>query len=69
MGCTPCAKRAAARRTRSYVPTGTTGTSDGMVYTLALRDGSTQRFGSRLEADAENARQGYTGVVKVRPQA
>lgn len=33
-------------------------------FALVLRDGRTLRFGSRLEADAENVRQGYTGQVK-----
>lgn len=35
-----------------------------LPYSLISRDGSTQSFGSRLEADAENARQGYTGRVR-----
>lgn len=33
-------------------------------FSLVGRDGRTQQFGSRLEADAENARSGYTGIVK-----
>lgn len=33
-------------------------------FSLLLRDGSKQSFGSKLEADAANARAGYTGTVK-----
>jgi hypothetical protein len=33
-------------------------------FTLQLRDGRKFTFGSKLEANAENVRQGYTGVVK-----
>lgn len=33
-------------------------------YTLLMQDGSTHVFGSRLEADAANARAGYVGIVK-----
>lgn len=33
-------------------------------YTLVLPGGDQMVFGSRLEADAENARLGYTGIVK-----
>jgi hypothetical protein len=33
-------------------------------YSLTTRDGSTKTFGSRLEAEAENVRQGYTGKVQ-----
>jgi hypothetical protein len=29
-----------------------------------MRDGQTYTFGSRLEAEAENVRQGYTGTVR-----
>lgn len=40
--------------------------SNGTTQTFALvdRDGSKTEFGSRLEADAANARAGYTGIVK-----
>lgn len=33
-------------------------------FSLVSRDGSVQKFGSRLEADAANVRAGYTGIVK-----
>ena len=32
-------------------------------FALNLNDGQTLTFGSRLEADAENVRRGYTGRV------
>lgn len=32
-------------------------------FSLALSDGSTLTFGSRLEAEAENVRLGYRGRV------
>lgn len=56
-----CGKnRAAAARPRTYgTPTGQT-----QEFTLVKQNGETQKFGSRLEADAENARNGYTGIVK-----
>lgn len=70
MGCTPCAKRRAAAQARRYDPASTstrrTGTTDLLVFSLILRDGSEERFGSRLEADAANARVGYTGTVRQR---
>lgn len=34
------------------------------TFALVTRDGKTLKFGSRLEADAENVRLGYTGTVK-----
>lgn len=40
----------------------TTGTTQ--QFSLQMRDGRTFRFGSRLEAEAENVRLGYTGTVK-----
>lgn len=33
-------------------------------FALVQRDGTTTMYGSRLEADAENVRLGYTGTVK-----
>lgn len=33
-------------------------------FSLVDRNGGAQTFGSRLEADAANARAGYTGIVK-----
>lgn len=38
--------------------------STGSTHSLVLQDGTTQSFGSRLEADAANARAGYRGIVK-----
>lgn len=59
-----CNKPKPAARPRPY--TGTSGTSGSATqsFSLVLRDGSTQTFGSRLEADAANARAGYSGIVK-----
>lgn len=59
MGC-GCGKRKAAAQPRRYTPSeGTT-----QAFALIKRDGTVERFGSRLEADAANARAGYTGVVR-----
>ena len=33
-------------------------------FALQMRNGQTLRFGSSLEAEAENVRRGYTGTVK-----
>lgn len=38
--------------------------SQNQQFVLTTRTGSTLRFGSRLEADAANARQGWTGTVR-----
>jgi hypothetical protein len=51
-----CGKKRAAQP-RTYGPI-------TQSFSLVKRDGTTQSFGSRLEADAENARLGYTGIVK-----
>jgi hypothetical protein len=56
-----CGKNRAAAQPRR-VAAATTGTTQS--FSLVTRDGTTQKFGSRLEADAENARLGYTGIVK-----
>lgn len=59
-----CGKNRAAAQTRRYAQaTGSNGKAE-QAFTLLFRDGRTQHFGSRLEADAENARQGYTGIVR-----
>ena len=64
MACGGCAKRRAAAQPRRYEgATGTSGTAH-QAFTLLFRDGRTEHFGSRLEADAENARQGYVGIVR-----
>lgn len=58
MGCN-CGKNRASTtyQARTYSAPSTT-------YVLVQRDGTREEFGSRLEADAANARSGYTGVVK-----
>jgi hypothetical protein len=33
-------------------------------FALKMNDGRVLRFGSRLEAEAENVRRGYTGTVR-----
>jgi hypothetical protein len=55
-----CGKNKAAAQPRRV------GSSAGSTQSFSLvnRDGSRQQFGSRLEADAANARAGYTGIVK-----
>ena len=42
---------------------GTSGTAT-QAFSLILKDGTKESFGSRLEADAANARAGYTGIVR-----
>lgn len=54
-----CGGRRSAAQPRTYG-----GTSTTQQFSLVSRDGTTKTFGSRLEADAENARSGYTGIVK-----
>lgn len=39
-------------------------TSAQQSFSLRLNSGQVMRFGSRLEAEAENVRRGYTGTVK-----
>lgn len=57
MGCN-CGKSRAAAAPRRVESSGTT-------QTFSLLVGSTEEtFGSRLEADAANARSGYAGIVK-----
>lgn len=53
-----CRKNQTAQA-RTYSTSGTTQT-----FALVDRDGTKTEFGSRLEADAANARSGYTGIVK-----
>lgn len=55
----PGKPNAAGAMTPSNAPVGTT-----QSFRLILRDGSDLTFGSRLEADAENVRRGYTGTVR-----
>ena len=55
-----CKKSQNAAQPRRVLPA-----SNGtQTFSLVLRDNTVQRFGSRLEADAANARAGYTGIVK-----
>lgn len=58
MACNCGKNRTSAAQPRTYVGGSTT------KYRLVERDGSTTEYGSRLEADAANARSGYTGIVK-----
>lgn len=59
-----CDKARKARAARRYAGTeGSQGTAT-QTFSLVLRDGSSESFGSRLEADAANARAGYTGTVR-----
>lgn len=58
MGCNCGKNRATAAQPRTFVGGSTT------KYALIERDGSRTEYGSRLEADAANARSGYTGIVK-----
>lgn len=54
-----CGKNRASRPRTYSAPTGET-----QQFSLVQTNGETVKFGSRLEADAENARQGFTGIVK-----
>ena len=51
------------RREGNPFPTTTTTTGRTQSYALNMRDGRVFRFGSKLEADAANVRQGYAGTV------
>lgn len=62
MGCN-CNKRKAAAQPRRYNTDGTSGSAT-QTFSLVFKDGRKESFGSRLEADAANARAGYTGVVR-----
>jgi hypothetical protein len=56
-----CGKgRASASRPRTY----SSPTSATQSFSLVKQNGETVKFGSRLEADAQNARDGFTGIVK-----
>lgn len=61
MACNCGKNKTAQRRTFGQ---GTTPSGGVMRFTLTDRHGKVQQFGSRLEADAANARLGYTGIVK-----
>lgn len=65
MGCN-CGKHRQAARPRTYGGGGTSGTSGtaSQAFSLILPGKEPQGFGSRLEADAANARAGYIGVVR-----
>lgn len=60
MACGSCGGRNRAAQPRTFDG----GRSTTQQFALVSRDGTTKTYGSRLEADAENARQGYTGIVK-----
>lgn len=58
MGCN-------CRKSGANQPRRTGSTSSGTTQSFALiTNGSKVEYGSKLEADAANARQGYTGIVK-----
>lgn len=40
------------------------GSKGTQSFTLRLNTGKTMTFGSRLEAEAENVRQGYRGTIR-----
>lgn len=65
MGCN-CGKNRQAARPRTYGGTAKSGTSGTatQAFSLILPGQEPQGFGSRLEADAANARAGYTGIVR-----
>lgn len=50
--------RSAASARRAPQPT------SGGKFVLVTREGENMQYGSQLEADAANARNGYTGIVK-----
>lgn len=52
------------RGPRKYQPEAVTASSGQLPFALVLRDGTVEKFGSRLEADAANARAGYTGTIR-----
>lgn len=58
-----CGKNRQAAQPRRYAPSNVQGTAT-QSFSLTLRDGTTTGYGSRLEADAANARAGYTGIVR-----
>lgn len=55
-----CGGRRSAAKPRTFGGS----SSNTQQFSLVSRDGTTKTFGSRLEADAQNARDGYTGIVK-----
>lgn len=62
---------ATSQRPQKPVPTGNPSrpaappsTGRTQSFALDLANGQSLRFGSRLEADAENVRRGYTGRVR-----
>lgn len=61
-----CNKARAAARPRAYSSTAATGASGTATqsFSLIIDGKTTESFGSRLEADAANARAGYRGVVR-----
>lgn len=63
MGCN-CGKNRATAQPRRYSGSNSTRTTS---FILVDRDGSSTPFDDRLAADAENARRGYTGIVKPAP--
>ena len=65
MACGGCQnRREAAQARRNTSGNGSSSSTITQSFALVDRNGSREVFGSRLEADAANARAGYTGVVK-----
>lgn len=49
---------------RAAQPRRVSGSGGTQAFSLLVPGQAAQQFGSRLEADAENARLGYRGIVK-----
>lgn len=62
MACNCGKNRRAAQPRRVTTTSGSSGSAT-QQFSLII-DGKTLGFGSRLEADAENARRGYRGIVR-----
>lgn len=60
--CACGGKTVSAARPRTF--NGGCASGNCVEYILLQQDGTKTTFGSRLEADAENARTGYRGIVK-----
>lgn len=60
----PVANQQSTLGNTQKVPAPKSGQRTTQSFALQMRDGRVLKFGSRLEAEAENVRQGYTGTVK-----
>lgn len=61
-GCGGCAARRRAQQARRVEQP--SASKAEQQFALVKRGGDTVTYGSKLEAEAENARAGYTGIVK-----